>query len=159
MPAKLTLYDYRANVVHEFGPMMRNFVSFNPQGRLLCVAGFGNLQGTVDIWDRKSLKKSSTFDAPNTSHCEWSPDGRFLLCATLSPRLRVDNGVRIYHHAGALMHLELMDELYQASWRPAPASLFPFRDSLSPAPAPSPSAAAATPVKAARACDEHESRS
>ena len=43
--------------------------------------------------DRRS-KKSATIDAPNTSHCEWSPDGRYLLCATLSPRLRVDNGLR-----------------------------------------------------------------
>lgn len=115
MPAKTVIFDQRVNVIHDFGTLPRNFVEYSPQGRLLCVAGFGNLAGQVDIWDRKTLKKVTTIDAPNTVHCEWSPDGRFLLCATLSPRLRVDNGIKVFHYTGGLMHLEMMEELYQAS--------------------------------------------
>ena len=56
-----------------------------------------------------------TFTAPNTSHCEWSPDGRYLMCATLSPRLRVDNGVRIFHYTSVLIHAKMTEELYQVS--------------------------------------------
>ncbi|KAM0793771.1 hypothetical protein ACM66B_001189 [Microbotryomycetes sp. NB124-2] len=134
MPAKTVIFDQRVNVVHDFGTQPRNFLSYNPQGRLLCIAGFGNLAGTVDIWDRKTLKKVCTIDAPNTSHCEWSPDGRFLMCATLSPRLRVDNGVRIFHCTGGLMHVDLIEELYQASWRPFDVELFPFGGNIDPAP-------------------------
>jgi hypothetical protein len=33
MPAKATLFDHRANSVHEFGTDFRNAVKFNPQGR------------------------------------------------------------------------------------------------------------------------------
>ncbi|PIL33139.1 hypothetical protein GSI_04588 [Ganoderma sinense ZZ0214-1] len=125
MPAKTMLFDQRARSLHDFGTAFCNFVSFNPQGRLLAIAGFGNLAGKVDIYDRRTLNKITTIDASNTSHCEWSPDGRFLLTATLSPRLRVDNGIKIWHCTGPLVHVQLTDELYQTSWRPAPVDVLP----------------------------------
>lgn len=117
MPAKTVIFDQRVNVINDFGTHPRNFLAYNPQGRLLCIAGFGNLAGQIDIWDRKTLKKVCTFEARNTSHCEWSPDGRYLLCATLSPRLRVDNGLKVFHFSGTLMHVESMEELYQVRCR------------------------------------------
>lgn len=33
--------------------------------------------------------------------CDWSPDGRHLLTATIAPRLRVDNGFQVYRCAFA----------------------------------------------------------
>lgn len=113
MPAKTTIFDHRVNVLHDFGTSPRNYVSYNPQGRLMMIAGFGNLSGAVDIWDRKTLTKEASYNASNTSFTDWSPDGRFLLCATLSPRMRVDNGVRILHWSGSLVFEEAVDELYQ----------------------------------------------
>lgn len=113
MPAKTTLFDTRLNVLHDFGALPRNFVSFNPQGRLLCIAGFGNLAGAVDIWDRSTLKKVASFQANNCTECTWSPDGRLIMASTLSPRLRVDNGVKLYHWSGELIHVQLTEELYQ----------------------------------------------
>ncbi|KAL0092443.1 eukaryotic translation initiation factor eIF2A-domain-containing protein [Phycomyces blakesleeanus] len=135
MPAKSTLFDHRANPVHSFGIDPRNFVKFNPQGRTICIAGFGNLNGTIDLWDRKSLTKVKSFQAPNASHCEWSPCGRYLLTATLTPRLRVDNGFKMWHHTGTLIYEESVNELYQVGFRPEPASKYPMR-SISPAPKP-----------------------
>lgn len=143
MPAKTVLLDQRAKALHDFGTGFNNFISFNPQGRLLALAGFGNLAGKVEIYDRRTLNKVTTIDASNTSHCEWSPDGRFLLTATLSPRLRVDNGIRIWHCTGPLVHVQPVDELYQASWRPTLVDAAPpFPAQIPPAPAPSPSVAA-----------------
>jgi len=113
MPAKTVIFDQRVKIIADLGLNPRNFLSYNPQGRLLCVAGFGNLAGQIDIYDRQTLKKVVTFEAPNTVHCEWSPDGRFLMCATLSPRLRVDNGIKVYHFTGSLMHVQEILELYQ----------------------------------------------
>ncbi|CAL1703198.1 unnamed protein product [Somion occarium] len=140
MPAKTMLFDQRAKTLHDFGSAFCNFIAFNPQGRLIALAGFGNLAGNLDIHDRRSLNKVTSINAANTSHCEWSPDGRFLLTATLSPRLRVDNGIKIWHCSGPLMHVQLIDELYQTSWRPAPIDAVPqFPQSIPPAPAPSPS--------------------
>lgn len=138
MPAKAMLFDHRAKSLHDFGTAFCNFISFNSHGRLIAMAGFGNLAGKIDIYDRRTLNKVTSIDASNTSHCEWSPDGRFLLTATLSPRLRVDNGIKIWHCAGPLVHVQPIDELYQASWRPTPVdAVAPFPQNIPPAPAPS----------------------
>lgn len=113
MPSKAVLFDQRVKVTADLGTHPWNFISFNPQARLVALAGFGNLAGKMDIFDRRTLNKVCTIDAPNTSHCEWSPDGRSLLTATLSPRLRVDNGIKIWHCTGPLLHVHPVDELYQ----------------------------------------------
>lgn len=137
MPAKTVLFDQRVHTLHDFGASPHNFISFNPQGRLLILAGFGNLAGKLDIIDRRTLQKVCTIDAPNTSHCEWSPDGRFIMTATLSPRLRVDNGIKVWHCSGPLMHFQAIEELYQTSWRPTPIdaiAAFPQGVPLAPEP-------------------------
>ncbi|KAI0648493.1 translation initiation factor eIF-2A [Trametes meyenii] len=137
MPAKTMLFDQRARTLHDFGTAFCNFISLNPQGRLIAIAGFGNLAGKVDIYDRRTLNKITSIDASNTSHCEWSPDGRFLLTATLSPRLRVDNGIKVWHCTGPLMHVQPIEELYQTSWRPIPVDAVPpFPQAIPAAPTP-----------------------
>ena len=153
MPAKVVLFSYKVNVIAELGTQPRNFVAYNPHGRLICIAGFGNLSGVVDIWDRENLAggKLFSFDGSNSSFCQWSPDGHFLLTATLSPRLRVDNGVRIWHCTGNLIHIEMIPELYQARWRPAlNTTEEPFPKLIPAAPQPSATAAAHIAEKAAK---------
>ena len=144
MPARVMLFDQRVRALHDFGTSFCNYISFNPQSRLLLLGGFGNLAGKIDIYDRRSLTKISTIDASNTSHCEWSPDGKFILTATLSPRLRVDNGIKVWYLLGQLIHIQDCEELYQASWRPIPIDAVPpFPSVIPPAPAPSASVQAA----------------
>ncbi|CCV00571.1 unnamed protein product [Malassezia sympodialis ATCC 42132] len=145
MPAKAVVFSYRVNMICELGTQPRNLIAYNPQGRLFCLAGFGNLAGTVDVWDRERLAdgKLCTFDASNSSVLEWSPDGQFLLTGTLSPRLRVENGVKIWHCSGQLVHVDMVDEMYAAGWRPQRFAAVPeFPKSLPAAPAPSAAAAA-----------------
>lgn len=113
MPSRAVLFDQRVKVTADFGTHPWNTVLFNPQGRLLLLAGFGNLAGKVDVFDRRTLNKVTEISAPNTSWCEWSGDGKTLLTATLSPRLRVDNGIKIWHCTGRLLHVHAVDELYQ----------------------------------------------
>ncbi|CAG8465035.1 9013_t:CDS:10 [Dentiscutata erythropus] len=138
MPANATLFDHRANPIHEFGvnPLFKNVefltLEFN-NNLLILIAGFGNLAGTIDIWDRENLKKISTIEATNSSECFWSPDGRYIMTAILSPRLRVDNGYKIWHYTGVLVHDESIQELLQVQWRPASVELYPMR-TLSPPP-------------------------
>ena len=144
MPAKTMIFDQRVRTLHDFGSAPHNTISFNPQARLLFLAGFGNLAGKIDVFDRRTLNKVCSIDAPNTSYCSWSPDGRFLLTATLSPRLRVDNGIKIWHATGPLVHVQAVEELYQASWRPTPVDQAPpFGQTIPLAPQPSPSVLAA----------------
>lgn len=152
MPSpKTTLFNQRAMSVHEFGRDARNTIKWSPQGRILVLAGFGNLAGNMDFWDCKTLQKIASVSARDTTACEWSPDGRHILTATLSPRLRVDNGYKIWHYTGTLIHMEEVNELYQVNWRPDTPEMYPIRSSLSPAPKPTANtsaAAAAQPVPA-----------
>lgn len=172
MPARTVLFDIKATQTHTFGALPRNFLSYQPQGRLFLLAGFGNISsGLVEIYDLKTRKKLCEFSAPNSTTCEWSPDGRSILTGTLSPRLRVDNGVKVWWCDGTALHTHPIEELYQVSrstplrcahtskspcrefltrslhnfqvtWRPGPVDSFPaFPLSLPTAPSPSSSVA------------------
>lgn len=143
MPAKTTLFDTRAKATHSFALGPRNTILFSPRGRFVLVAGFGNLAGQMDIYDlERNYQKICTIEASNASVCEWSPDGKHILTATTSPRLRVDNGVRIWHVGGGLMFNEDLQELYHVTWRPHGLTTQPLEDPLHPAPSPHASALA-----------------
>lgn len=143
MPAKTTVFNERAQALHNFNLGPRNTIIFSPHGRFVIVAGFGNLAGQMDIYDlEKNYTKVATIEASNASVCEWSPDGRHILTATTSPRLRVDNGIRIWHVGGGVMYNEDMTELYHVVWRPQSATSHPLENPLNPAPAPHASALA-----------------
>jgi translation initiation factor 2A len=143
MPAKTTIFNARAVAQHNFDLGPRNTILFSPHGRFVLVAGFGNLAGHMDIYDlEKDYTKVCTIQASNCTHCEWSPDGRHILTATQSPRLRVDNGIRIWHVGGGLMYHEDMTELYHVTWRPASTTIHPLENPLHPVPTPHASALA-----------------
>lgn len=143
MPAKTTIFNQRAVAQHSFNLGPRNTILFSPHGRFVLVAGFGNLAGQMDIYDLdKSYAKVCTIEASNASVCEWSPDGKHILTATTSPRLRVDNGIRIWHLGGGLMYNEDMTELYHVTWRPQSATQHPVENALNPVPTPHASALA-----------------
>ncbi|KAI4627586.1 uncharacterized protein J4E87_004150 [Alternaria ethzedia] len=143
MPAKTTIFNQRAVAQHSFDLGPRNTILFSPHGRFVIVAGFGNLAGDMDIYDlEKNFAKVCHVKTSNSTYCAWSPDGQHILTATTSPRLRVDNGVRIYHVSGGLMYNEDMAELYHVVWRPQPISMYPLTDPLTNVPAPHPSALA-----------------
>lgn len=141
MPAKTTIFNARAIPQHSFDLAPRNTILFSPNGRFVLVAGFGNLAGHMDIYDlEKNYAKVCTIQASNCTHCEWSPDGKHILTAITSPRLRVDNGIRIWHVGGTLMYNEEMTEMYHVTWRPQPSAVNSTENPLTPVPAPHPSA-------------------
>lgn len=141
MPAKTTVFNQRAVAQHSFNLAPRNTILFSPHGRFVLVAGFGNLAGQMDIYDLdKNYDKVCTIEASNASVCEWSPDGKNILTATTSPRLRVDNGIRIWHVGGGLIYNEDMHELYHVTWRPQSTAQHPLGNPLTPVPTPHASA-------------------
>jgi translation initiation factor 2A len=143
MPAKTTIFNQRAVATHTFPLGPRNTIIFSPTGRFVLVAGFGNLAGQMDIYDlEKDYRKICTIEGGNPSVCEWSPDSRFILTATTSPRLRVDNGVRLWHVGGGIVYNEDMVELYHVTWRPQTIESFGAVDPLHPVPTPHASALA-----------------
>ncbi|KAJ5772096.1 hypothetical protein N7520_002625 [Penicillium odoratum] len=143
MPAKTTIFNMRGVPKHNFPLSPRNTILFSPHGRFVLVAGFGNLAGQMDLYDLdKNYHKIATVEASNASVCSWSPDGQYILTATTSPRLRVDNGVRLWHVSGGLMYNEEMTELYDINWRPQDSAQIPLGDPFTKLPVPHPSATA-----------------
>jgi translation initiation factor 2A len=132
-------------LIHDFGECARNTCRWSPHGRSFILAGFGNLGGELSFWDRKTLRCLATVDAHMTVAYAWAPDSRSFLTAVLWPRLRVDNGYKLWSPAGALLHHQKVEELSIAAWRPAdPVSYPPPPDDCFRAAAPS--AAAAGPA-------------
>jgi len=134
MPSSATLYDWRAIPIYDFPKNHRNFVRYSPHSRIICIAGFGNLNGEMDFFDRLTCKKVGHAQASNSSFCDWCPDGRHIITATLTPRLRVDNGFKIWHYSGVKLFECDIKELYQISWRPIQPDIFPPHNTLSPPP-------------------------
>lgn len=128
MPSSATLYDQKANPIFDFGTASRNHISWSPHGRFLCLAGFGNLAGDMDFWDRNKLKKMGSANSNSATCHTWSPDSRYFVTATTFPRLRVDNGYKIftYDGAGPIFHEE-RKELYELKFRPAAVGVYPNR--------------------------------
>ncbi|RYP57928.1 hypothetical protein DL769_009198 [Monosporascus sp. CRB-8-3] len=143
MPAKTTIFSHRAVANHSFAIAPRNTIIFSPTGRFVLVAGFGNLAGQIDVYDlQKDYRKVCTIESGNPSVCQWSPDSRYIMTATTSPRLRVDNGVKLWHVGGGIMYNEDMVELYSVAWRPILPENLPSGDPLNPVPTPHSSAVA-----------------
>lgn len=49
-------------------------------------------------------------------------------------RLKVDNGLRIWHYTGGLAFQLESKEMYQVAWRPEGAAVWPERSGSSPTP-------------------------
>lgn len=143
MPAKTTMFNHRGANIQSFPMGPRNTITFSPTGRFVLVAGFGNLAGQIDVYDlEKDYRKVCTIESGNPSVCEWSPDNAYIMTATTSPRLRVDNGVKIWHVSGRIVYHQDMVELYNVMWRPIPVDKLAKFDPLTVAPETHTSAAA-----------------
>lgn len=118
MPASATIFDKKCKCLFELGMGPYNTVRWNPRGKFLCLAGFGNLPGDMAFWDVIEKKKLGTTKAECSVTSEWSADGRYFMTATTAPRRQVDNGIKIFNYNGSLYFKKMFDKLYQADWKP-----------------------------------------
>jgi len=128
MPAKATLFDMKCEPIFDFGTGPRNICSFNPHGNILCLCGFGNLNGYMEMWNVDGRKMVAKPQAEDTTYMEWCPDGQHLVTSTCAPRLRIGNGYKIWHYTGKVLQTYDVPkgaELWQTKWQTQPASMFP----------------------------------
>lgn len=137
MPAKSTLFNHKCEPIFDFGTGPKNCVYYNPLGSIICFAGFGNLRGQMEFWERKQLIKIGSTTAPDTTHFLWSPDGEHFATATCSPRLREGNGFKLWHYNGTLLYdhpLKNNHELWEVQWQSYPEGTFTPKVVTSPLP-------------------------
>lgn len=130
MPARATVFGLQCEPLFDFGTGPRNAAYYSPQGHILVLAGFGNLQGQMEVWDVKKFKQVSKPQAPDATHFSWCPDGEHVVTATCSPRLRVSNGFKVWHYSGAVLLQQgapAGSELWEVRWQPRPPASFPQR--------------------------------
>lgn len=118
MPSRATIFDKKCSPLFELGEGPYNTIRWNPKGRFLCLAGFGNLPGHMAFWDYAEKKLLGTTKAECSVTSEWSPDGLYFMTATTAPRLQIDNGIKIFHYNGSLYFKKMFNKLYQADWKP-----------------------------------------
>jgi translation initiation factor 2A len=128
MPSRALLFDGQARPVFDFGTGSRNRVLFSPHGRFLMLAGFGNVAGAMEFWDKNKKKLIGSATIPATSPVGWSPCSRYFVCATLWPRLRVDNGYNVIKYDGSVVFRHRHpSEFYAICFRPAAPGVYPDR--------------------------------
>ncbi|XP_028587121.1 eukaryotic translation initiation factor 2A [Podarcis muralis] len=130
MPAKATIFNLKCDPVFDFGTGPHNAAYYSPQGHILVLAGFGNLNGQLDVWDVKNYKLISKPQASDSTYFAWCPDGEHIVTATCSPRLRVGNGYKIWHYTGPVLYkyeVQQNAELWQVAWQPFLDGVFPAK--------------------------------
>lgn len=139
-PAQVTLWSWDAKAQRAtmlkvlLEKAHRNTIRFNLFGSLVCLAGFGNLAGEMDFFgrleeERPDYVRVSSCIANCTVSAEWAPDGRHLLTAVLSPRMRVDNGLFVWRALSGTKVTEYpIEELYEVQWRPEAQNSLRFLD-------------------------------
>lgn len=127
MPAKATIFNLKCEPVFEMGTGPRNSIYYNPHGNILLLGGFGNLPGTVELWEAPARKLINKMNAPDTTLLEWSPEGTHFLTATTAPRLRMCNGFKMWHYSGTLLYerpWNKQEELWEVCWQNFPDGSF-----------------------------------
>merc|ERR1719411_1885164 len=102
-----------------------NTIRFAPQGRFLCLGGFGNLNGHMTFWDCEQRVALGSGRDASARTFEWSPNGRMFITARVFPGRRVDNGFKIWRYNGELLFDVKHNQLYQAHFRPAHFGTYP----------------------------------
>jgi translation initiation factor 2A len=123
-PARATVFNQRCAPAIDFGEAPRNTAIWQPHAQLMLLAGFGSLQGFIDVWCPAELKRIGRATDHGAKYCEWAPDSRLFLTAVTTTGLQVDNGFKLWDYAGRLVLAESVDKLDAICWRPAPWRTF-----------------------------------
>jgi len=113
--------------IHQFEHNTYNNTKASPDGRFLCLCGFGNLQGHMYFWDYETKKHLGHAQYASATNFTWAPNGRFFLTSRLHPTRRVENGWVLWDYCGNKVDEKEYDQLYQTTFRPVPSGIYKSR--------------------------------
>jgi len=118
-PAKLRLMDgFSGREIGNFGENQRNHFRFSPCGNWLLMGGYGALNGDTEIYDCGTGDVIGAQRLVNNVVADWFEDGKHLVLATTSPRLRVDNKLMIMRYNCEILFTENYERLTAVMVRP-----------------------------------------
>ena len=102
MPSNATIFrSPKLDAVFHYEGISKNTCLYSPgNSGLLALAGFGNLQGKVAIYQLDKKEMITEFEAANCTQFDWAADGQHFVSATTTPRLRIDNRFSVLDYTG-----------------------------------------------------------
>ena len=116
LPAYVILYNKNAQPEILLGILFRNYVKWSKSGKRIAIAGFGNIDTKIDIFDYKTMFRISSIPAQHCSEIKWINDDLFITAVIFS-KLKVDNNFRIFNVKG--------EKLFEVSY--CHSALFQFK--------------------------------
>lgn len=100
MPAYTVLYNNKGAPFYLLSNDFRNRLFFSPNEELVAVAGFGSLNGEIEIWDYKKLEFLSKSSSSRSSFIKWSFSSKLYMTAVVAEKLKVDHRISIFNFDG-----------------------------------------------------------
>jgi translation initiation factor 3 subunit B len=113
-----------------------NCLFWSPTGDNCVIAGVGApFNGQLEFYDVKHKRSMTETDHFMAADIEWDPSGRFVMTSVTQPigagdswKYSLENGYRVWTFQGEQLVNKSMESLYQAMWRPRPASLLTIKE-------------------------------
>ncbi|WUR02258.1 eukaryotic translation initiation factor 2A (IFA2A) [Vairimorpha necatrix] len=113
-PSYVTCFDYEFNIIDKFPKGIRNRIYLNHQESYVVTAGFEQLAGNVEVFEKNSKEKFFTANELGASKIEWDTTGSYYYVSTLK-YLKEDNRVSKYDYFGRLIATENFECLHDAA--------------------------------------------
>jgi len=122
MPSNATIYTSpKLEVVFHYEGISKNTVLYSPGNTgLLALCGFGNVSGTVSVYQTEKKERIVEFDSANTTMFNWAANGKHFFAATTTPRLRIDNRLDVLDYSGKRNFRMDVNVLLEVAFQPMP---------------------------------------
>lgn len=123
VPSFAVLYDAANAPQYMLSNDFRNAVFFAPNDAFVAIAGFGSLNGEIEVWNFQKKEFLGGCTSSFASFLKWSSDSAYFVTAIVVEKLKVDHRFSIYSYNGTLLKrvcLEVNDLVGVdfAFWRP-----------------------------------------
>lgn len=112
MPAYTVLYNSKGAPFYLLNNDFRNRIYFAPNEELVAVAGFGSLNGEIEIWDYSKQELIAKSSSSRSSFIKWSFSSKMYMTAVVAEKLKVDHRISIFKFDGTpikKINLEVFD--------------------------------------------------
>jgi len=100
MPCCTVLYNSKGAPFYLLSNDFRNRIYFAPNEELVAVAGFGSLNGEIEIWDYNKLECIARASSSRSSFIKWSFSSKLYMTAVVAEKLKVDHRISIFKFDG-----------------------------------------------------------
>ena len=103
VPSFTVLYDAKNSPIHLLSHDFRNQIYFAPNKAFVALAGFGSLNGEIEIWNYAKREPIGFCSSSCASFLKWSSDSAYFVTAIVVDKLKVDHRFSVFQYNGVLV--------------------------------------------------------